>query len=190
MVRKTKWIESSAVEDRFDVVARRALEGRLDFVWHFLTRAAAADHQPEDVHQLRVATRRAMAALEIFQTLLPPRRTRKMKKQLKRIRRAAGGARDLDVLAARLKKDQNCHDVDRGAKLQQFVSRLRSRAQPAIKTLHVDLSANDRFVCRAQSLIARLRFRPADGSTESDTFAEAAWQGVRPSVDRFFTAAA
>ena len=61
--------------------------------------------QPEHVHQLRVATRRAMAALRIFELLLPRRRARKMKKQLKRIRRAAGDARNLDVLAARLEKE-------------------------------------------------------------------------------------
>jgi CHAD domain-containing protein len=189
MVRKTKWIEDSASDDPVDEVGRRALAGRLDFVWHFLSRAAADDHQPEDVHQLRVATRRAMAALEIFRALLPRRRARKMKKQLKRIRRAAGDARDLDVLAARLKKDQTCHEVDRSAKLQHFVSQLRQHAQPAIEKLHAHLSAKDRFARRAQALIARLRVRSAEGSTESYTFAEAAWQGLRPLVDRFFAAA-
>ena len=189
MIRKTKWIEDSAFDDQIDVVARRALTGRLDFVWHFLSRAAAADHEAEDVHQLRVATRRAMAALEIFRALLPPRRARKMKKQLKRIRRAAGDARDLDVLAARLKKDQTCHDIDRGTKLQLFVSHLRKQAQPAIENLQAKLSAKNRFVRRGQSLVARLRVRPAGHSTQSYTFTEAAWQGLRPAVDRFFTAA-
>jgi len=190
MVRKTKWIENSSSDDQVDEVARRTLTGRLDFVWHFLSRAAADNHQPEDVHQLRVATRRATAALQIFQALLPRRRARKMEKQLKRIRRAAGEARDLDVLAARLKKDQTTHDADGSARLQHFVSRLRERAQPAIEQLHVELSRKNRFARRAQSLIARLRVRSAEGSMPSHTFADVARQDLCPLVDRFFAAAA
>jgi len=190
MVRKTKWIDHSASDDQVVEVARNTLAGRLDFVWHFLSRAVADDHQPEDVHQLRVATRRAMAALHIFQALLPRRRARKMVKQLKRIRRAAGDARNLDVLAARLKKDQTSHDADRSARLQQFVNRLRKHAQPAIEKIQVHLSSNDRFARRAQALISRLRIRSANGSEEQHSFAAAARQGLEPLVDRFFTAAA
>ena len=190
MVRKTKWIENSAVDEQVDEVARRALAGRLDFVWHFLSRAAADDHQPEHVHQLRVATRRVVAGLQIFEALLPRRRARKMNKQLKRIRRAAGDARDLDVLAARLTLNPPPHDADRGAKLQHFIVGLRRRAQPAIERLHDHLSKNHRFARRARALVARVRVRSADGSTGSLTFAEAARQGLGPLVDQFFAAAA
>ena len=58
--------------------------------------------------------------------LLPPRRARKMNKRLKRIRRAAGDSRDLDVLSARLKKNSVGDDSACRAKLQKFIARLRS----------------------------------------------------------------
>ena len=110
-------------------------------------------------------------ALHIFQALLPPRRARKMKKQLKRIRRAAGDARDLDVLAARLKKITLLTAATGGAKLRHFITHLRHHAQPAIEKLHAHLCDKHRFARREQALVARVRVRSADGSTESHTFA-------------------
>jgi CHAD domain-containing protein len=56
-----------------------------------------ANEDVEHVHQLRVATRRARAALDIFHVCLPGKAHRKAKKHLRRIRRAAGEARDWDV---------------------------------------------------------------------------------------------
>ena len=52
-------------------------------------------------HQLRVATRRAGAALEIFRDCLPEKDYQTARKQLRRLRRAAGAARDWDVLQYR-----------------------------------------------------------------------------------------
>jgi len=59
--------------------------------------ATRAQHDPEHVHQLRVATRRARAALRLFGDLLPSRLRRRLRKQLRLFRRAAGAARDCDV---------------------------------------------------------------------------------------------
>src|SRR5262249_41512594 len=56
-----------------------------------------ADKDPEYVHQLRVGTRRAGAAVEIFSVCLPEKVYKAARKQLKRLRRAAGEARDWDV---------------------------------------------------------------------------------------------
>ncbi|MFN9717079.1 MAG: CHAD domain-containing protein [Planctomycetota bacterium] len=52
----------------------------------------------EHVHQLRVATRRALAAVDLFEPLLPDKECRWLNRNLKHILRAAGKARDLDVL--------------------------------------------------------------------------------------------
>ncbi len=51
----------------------------------------------ENVHQLRVGTRRAGAAIQIFQDVLEEDRAAKTRKRLKRLRKAAGAARDCDV---------------------------------------------------------------------------------------------
>ncbi|HTU26042.1 MAG TPA: CHAD domain-containing protein [Pirellulales bacterium] len=190
MARKTKWIDASEPDDPVDVVARRALESRLDAVEHYLALAADRDHTPEDIHQLRVSTRRAMAALDIFAALLPPRRARKMNKRLKRIRRAAGDSRDLDVLAARLKKNPLADDSGRRAKLQKLIAHLRSAAQPAIEKIHKHLDERDRFSRRAAALVSRVRLRAVDGSAELHTFSAAARQCLQPVIERFFAAAA
>ena len=57
------------------------------------------------MHQLRVATRRASAALEIFAECLPPKVHRAARLLIRDIRRAAGKARDWDVFLARLAGD-------------------------------------------------------------------------------------
>ena len=58
----------------------------------------------EHVHQLRVATRRAGAALRVFRDCLPRKKHREVKRQLRTIRQAAGDARDWDVFLLGLPK--------------------------------------------------------------------------------------
>jgi len=54
----------------------------------------------ELVHQIRISARRSMAVLKFYRTLLPKRRARWMRKQLKKIIRASNGVRDNDVFMA------------------------------------------------------------------------------------------
>jgi CHAD domain-containing protein len=56
-----------------------------------------ADEDSEHVHQLRVSTRRAAAALRLFADCLPERIHKKTRKSLKALRQSAGEARDWDV---------------------------------------------------------------------------------------------
>ncbi len=51
----------------------------------------------ERVHDMRVATRRLRAALEVFEVCFPPKRHRKALKRVKRLADALGWRRDLDV---------------------------------------------------------------------------------------------
>ena len=59
------------------------------------------DSPQRSVHQLRVATRRASAALDLFSDSLCRKDHRRWKRRLKIIRKSAGQARDLDVLIER-----------------------------------------------------------------------------------------
>jgi CHAD domain-containing protein len=77
--------------------ARRIIAARLAVVRAALPAAGAWGPDPEPVHHLRVASRRASAALDVFADLLPGRTFRRARKALKRLRRAAGAARDSDV---------------------------------------------------------------------------------------------
>lgn len=93
-----KWISDLASTMAFSTAARRVLEVRLGAVAERLPLALLhADEDREHVHQLRVSTRRAGAAARIFGECIGSSEERVIKKSLKRIRRAAGAARDWDV---------------------------------------------------------------------------------------------
>lgn len=106
MSRPSKWFVVRHTKQPALTVARRCLQNRLRHVWRMLRAATFHDiDQLEAVHQLRVATRRASTALDMFepvQELLPPSAVGEdrvwVAQQLKKLRRAAGEARDADVL--------------------------------------------------------------------------------------------
>lgn len=98
-----KWIEGLGPDLPTEDAARKVLGVRLGVVSHYLPLAAErADEDIEYVHQLRVGTRRSGAALELFRDCLPERVYAKTRRVLKKLRRAAGAARDADVFAAAL----------------------------------------------------------------------------------------
>jgi CHAD domain-containing protein len=98
-----KWIADLKATTPVADAARHVLTLRLEAVRDSLPLALReADRDPEYVHQLRVATRRARAALDIFANCLPPRTYKAARKQLRDIRRVAGEARDWDVFLASL----------------------------------------------------------------------------------------
>ena len=72
MARPSKWLTDTHQDQPVSSVARGAIRERLDLVWEFADLAAhRADADIEYVHQLRVSSRRANAALFIFFELLP-----------------------------------------------------------------------------------------------------------------------
>lgn len=93
-----KWIAGLAPETPVTDAARVALSTRLEVVRHYLPLAAERPYEDnEHVHQLRVGTRRAGAALDAFEGWLPKKLLKALKGSLRMIRRAAGDARDWDV---------------------------------------------------------------------------------------------
>src|SRR5579875_445888 len=111
-----KWISGLKPDTPLVEAARHVVFVRLQVVQDYLPRAALeADKDIEYVHQLRVGTRRADAALRIFATCLPKKTYRKARRRLKKIRRAAGAARDWDVfLADLLTREQGADAKHRG----------------------------------------------------------------------------
>jgi CHAD domain-containing protein len=93
-----KWIDGLVPDMRAEQAAAAVLSARLSAVAHHLPLAVEkATEDVEHVHQLRVATRRAGAALAIFRDILPKKGHRRAKVVLRSLRRAAGEARDWDV---------------------------------------------------------------------------------------------
>jgi CHAD domain-containing protein len=98
-----KWITDLCADTPLVDAARRVLMVRLQVVHDYLP--LALDQWKIDleyIHQLRVGTRRAAAALAIFADCLPRKPFKKIRKQLRKLRRAAGQARDWDVFGAAL----------------------------------------------------------------------------------------
>ena len=89
----------------------------------------------EAVHDMRVATRRLRAALEVFEPCFPRKRRRKALKKVKALADALGERRDADVEIASLEGlvDQAA-EADRGA-LRDLIEELRVRQAEANEAL-------------------------------------------------------
>lgn len=183
----SKWIEGLAPDQPVEEAARGVLELRLNRVWELLPAAAyEADQDVEHVHQLRVASRRAHAALRAFEDCLPRRRGRKLKRQLHRVRRAAGEARDYDVQCAQLKARADAGDKYAAAALPRFAKK-RAKAQRPIARGHRRLDAKQ-FPDRIAELLARLH---APGKSEQPVrLAEFAASSIQRASEKFFAAEA
>lgn len=98
MKSRGKWIEGLTGRTPIVDAARLVLTARLGTVARLLT-CAGERADPEYAHQLRVSTRRASAALAAFRDCLDPDAVEQAHRRLRRIRRAAGAARECDVHA-------------------------------------------------------------------------------------------
>jgi CHAD domain-containing protein len=181
-----KWLGGLGPDDRLSDAAERALQSRFGAVLHYLPQAAGqTDQNGEPVHQLRVWARRATAALRLYEELLPHRGARWLRKQLRKIRRAAGEARDCDVILRRLRKAPPSD----GSKRWLATARAeREQAQKAIVAIHGRLGRG-RLARRIDRFVQRLRARAARGdSTEQPRYADWAHERLRGLVEWFFRA--
>jgi CHAD domain-containing protein len=164
MASSGKWIDGIGPETTVVDAARRSLELRLAVVAHTLPLAAhLAGHDIEHVHRLRVATRRAAAALKLYRGYLPQKSARWFKKQLRKIRRCAGEARDLDVLSERLQHEPG----EKSEPILRFLAEKRLAVQPDIITLADDMRRDDRFIRKAARLFRKLE--PAEEESEGES---------------------
>ncbi len=125
-----KWVEIDDIRRPAAEVAAEILRERVGQVQRTIPLAAFdAQQDIEHVHQLRVACRRAGAALQAFR-LLAKRKSKPLQKCLKKIRRAAGPARDLDVLLARLQAERETQPGH-----EYVVERLRQQRERAQQAL-------------------------------------------------------
>ncbi|REJ94817.1 MAG: CHAD domain-containing protein [Planctomycetota bacterium] len=161
----------------FDDRARRLLES--------IRRCVRQNARPEDVHKLRIATRRVDAFLRTFAVVTPRRRARKLSRELRRVRRAAGDVRNLDVLIERTAPESTDHDGSTEG--DWVVAQLRRRRDRAARRLSKTLRSihSKRFRGQLARLKKRLRWR---GSGSEPSIASAAAPLIRPEVDRFLAA--
>ena len=166
------------------VGAHDALMPRLEAIATWLPKAAQSPEADiEYVHQLRVSTRKAGAALKLFRELLPKKRARRLKDRLKSIRRAAGEARDLDVLLERL--TARAENEPGLLPLVRQLTLRRAQAQGAL----IDAwraTADGSLALQGYELLERLRWR---GEEPEPALHDAAVRWLRPIIKGFFAKA-
>jgi len=127
-------------EASFGVAAKRAVKVRAKEV--FKQADGVLDlEEVEHVHDMRVATRRLRAALEVFEDCFPRKRHRKALKRVKALADALGERRDADVEIELLEGlGEKIAAADRKA-LEALIETLRARQQQANEELAAYVTA-------------------------------------------------
>jgi CHAD domain-containing protein len=161
-----KWIDDLQPTMSIVEAARHVLDVRLKVVRDLLPFAVhEAERDPEHVHRLRVATRRADAALGIFRCTIPDETYKKARRSLRSVRRAAGAARDwdvffLDIVTRRAERPAAEHaglDFLVGYTLGQ-----RSAAQTELQA--VEREKSSRFDVFPKSVVGSIRSQGHEGT--------------------------
>ncbi len=150
MKRSVAWAVKGSGKVPVTRVAARTLRKRLETVWSELRAASRRQHDPERVHQLRVATRRTLAALKAFQDLVPRKHRSWFEKRLRKIRHAAGATRDLDVLTTGLAKPTDARtrhakplSAQARLRLVTMLTKRRDASRESIRAIHEKLTEDD-----------------------------------------------
>jgi CHAD domain-containing protein len=166
----------SVVEAAYDMLAQRLadVQDRLP------TAAAAEAADVEAVHQLRVACRRASAAVRAYRPLVD-RSGNKLRRWLKRLRRAAGPARDADVLLARLRRELDLGNASAQSVLKKM-QKTRAKAQRRLNGVYRKARRGglDRAIERCLRALRR-----SDGKRVLQPFGEFARSALQHAAEDF-----
>ncbi len=166
-------------------LAGATLAQQLEAVWQLAKPACSTADDPDSVRKLRVATRRALVSCQAFRELLPERRLKRIRKALKRLRRAAGATRDLDVLLEFIEKRAAKTDDARLADLCAAIAARREEAQQAL-TQEYERLVRKEFSRRSDRLIDSIEWR---GNGDEPDLASMARAHLAPAAASFVTQA-
>jgi CHAD domain-containing protein len=131
----------------FREAAASAIEVRADEVFAFRDRALDTS-DIEGVHDMRVATRRLRAVMEIFAVCFPKEQHRRALKEVKELADALGERRDPDVMIDGLESvAQSLGPADRSG-IRQLERALRAEQAEANERLSAMLDRIDRYRLR------------------------------------------
>jgi CHAD domain-containing protein len=181
MPRYEKWLHAAAPDAPSDEIARSALTERLLAVAHYLKNAVGGKDEAEAVHQLRVWTRRAGAALDLFEAGVPEKARKRMGKVLHKLRSAAGDARDCDVQMEQVKAmDPEPPQARRSLK------KCRQKAEQRLKRLRKKLRKGNRFSLDIEELLSRIAWPKRHSSREAPPFGTLCRRQFAPLAADFF----
>lgn len=138
-------------------LVRDGLQCTFEGLREHLPRAALqAEGRVDQVHQLRVAARRGLTFVRVAGDLLRARDRRRLRRLLRQIRRAAGEARDLDVL---LRQHGSAPTDSLGLGERTLVVEAHARRAAAlapIEAVHARLAADERLADHERRILRRV----------------------------------
>jgi CHAD domain-containing protein len=160
--------------------AARTLEVRLAPLASLVARAGRGRSPNADaIHNLRVGCRRAAAALLVYRELLPGPACDWWQKRLRKLRRAAGSIRTLDVLIRRMEEHHPTSPL-----IETWAGERKERLDPFRKQLG-KLPTDERLEARQQELLTGVVWK---GEGDEPTFAAWAAGPLATAVDEFLAA--
>jgi CHAD domain-containing protein len=109
---------------------RELISERWDGVWKAVP-VAMKGEDPEGVHDVRVASRRLRAAMDVAKDAFPNDWYRPLHKLAKQITRELGAVRDRDVLIEALQKDREAAPPEQWPGIDLVISRIDRERQEA-----------------------------------------------------------
>jgi CHAD domain-containing protein len=135
--RKIRGLDSGL---KFREAASLAVQVRADEVWQHEHRVLDTG-DIEGVHDMRVATRRLRAVMEIFEAAFPKKRHRRALKEVKRLTDVLGERRDPDVMIDRLRGLEAELSAEDRPGIESLVAELRDGQARASERVAAGISA-------------------------------------------------
>jgi len=181
MPRYEKWLSGVSSSAATDQVARIALAERLAAVGHFLDKSTRGSNEGEAIHQMRVWTRRAQAALKLFAPALPNAQLKRMKKSLRKLRRSGGAVRDCDIHLQRLQAEE----TDVPQRIVRALKKQRRRARQELKALRRRMLNDDRYQRRVGRLLESIAWPKRHSNRKAPPFGTFCKQQLAPLAAQF-----
>ena len=165
--------------------AEAILRDRLEVFQQRLRQAARKKNaeDAESIHQLRVASRRGQAALELFSEQVSPKQQAWWVRVLRKARKAADSVRNLDVYAKRITADQDNGDVPPA--VLKLIRRQRKDSLPKVVAVDHKWRQSKRLTKKQKKLLQGL----CDAGSSDPTFRAFAAAALRPVRDAFLAEA-
>jgi CHAD domain-containing protein len=121
-------------DDTLVDATRKVLRRHFGKLLSYEAKVRAGD-DPEDVHQMRVATRRLRAALQVLGPLVAPKIARAFRRQLRDVAAALGDVRDRDVFLGHVREYAGARDEAQREELSALTNALEREQRSASKRL-------------------------------------------------------
>ena len=132
-------IRNLRCEESFRSAAGKVIWTRFEEMLSY-QEVALAGEDIEGIHDMRVASRRLRAALELFRDAFPKRRLAPLLREVKALADSLGEVRDTDVMIERLERDMKGRPRSERLVLSDIVAELKETRDSAREQLKANIS--------------------------------------------------